>query len=38
MWRRLPCAMALHRRSGNQSWLGKLGLDIVQMITNFFNE
>jgi hypothetical protein len=33
MWRRLPCAMAL--RLGNQSWIGKLGLDIMQMIIAF---
>lgn len=39
MWRRLPCAMALHKRLGNRSQIGCVGLDIMMsMVLHFANE
>lgn len=38
MWRRLPCAMALHSRLGNRSQIGCIGLDIMSMVLCFVNE
>jgi hypothetical protein len=35
MWRRIPCAMALHSRLGKESYLGWLGQDIIQMVLKF---
>ncbi len=34
-WRVLPCSMALHSRLGCNSWMQRVGIDVMRMIINF---